>query len=121
KIQEISNCVQSITYTTNRTGNPGQLEFTLNKSGGISFFEGDVIRLSVDGTLIFYGWVFTKSKDRWDVIDVTCYDRIRYLKASASYAFYDQTAGEIIKQIAQDFELDVSEIEDTGYKIPSLI
>lgn len=121
KIQEISNCVQSITYTTNRTGNPGQLEFTLNKSGGISFFEGDVIRLSVDGTLIFYGWVFTKSKDRWDVIDVTCYDRIRYLKASASYAFYDQTAGEIIQQIAQDFELDVSTIEDTGYAIPSLI
>lgn len=93
----------------------------MNKAGGISFFEGDVVRFSVDGTLVFYGWVFTKSKDRWDVIDVTCYDRMRYLKASASYAFYDQTAGEIIKQIAQDFELDVSEIEDTGYKIPSLI
>lgn len=120
-IYEISSCVQSITYTTNRTGSPGQLEFTLNKAGGISFFEGDVVRFSVDGTLIFYGWVFTKSKDRWDVIDVTCYDRMRYLKASASYAFYDQSAGDIIKQIAQDFELDVSEIEDTGYKIPSLI
>src|SRR5699024_5304129 len=51
----------------------------------------------------------------------TCYDRMRYLKASASYAFYDQTAGEIIRQIAQDFQLDVSELEDTGYKIPSLI
>ena len=120
-IFEVSNSTQSVTYTTNRTGDPGKLEFTLNKSGNISFFEGDVVRFSVDGTLIFYGWVFTKSKDRWDVITVTCYDRIRYLKASASYAFYDQTAGEIIRQIAQDFQLDVSELEDTGYKIPSLI
>ena len=120
-IFEISNSTQSVTYTTNRTGDPGKLEFTLNKSGNISFFEGDVVRFSVDGTLIFYGWVFTKSKDRWDVITVTCYDRMRYLKASASYAFYDQTAGEIIRQIAQDFQLDVSELEDTGYKIPSLI
>lgn len=120
-IFEVSNSTQSVTYTTNRTGDPGKLEFTLNKSGDISFFEGDVVRFSVDGTLIFYGWIFTKSKDRWDVITVTCYDRMRYLKASASYAFYDQTAGEIIRQIAQDFQLDVSELEDTGYKIPSLI
>lgn len=120
-IFEVSNSTQSVTYTTNRTGDPGKLEFTLNKSGNISFFEGDVVRFSVDGALIFYGWIFTKSKDRWDVITVTCYDRMRYLKASASYAFYDQTAGEIIRQIAQDFQLDVSELEDTGYKIPSLI
>ena len=120
-IYEVSNCVQSVTYTTNRTGEPGKLEFTINKAGGISFFEGDVVRFSVDGTLVFYGWIFTKSKDRWDVIDVTCYDRMRYLKASASYAFYDQTAGEIIRQIAQDFQIDVSELEDTGYKIPTLV
>ena len=121
QIFEVSPCVQSVTYTTNRTGEPGKLEFTLNKAGNLSFLEGDVVRFSVDGTLIFYGWVFTKSKDRWDVIEVTCYDRMRYLKASASYAFYDQTAGEIIRQIAQDFQVDVSELEDTGYKIPSLI
>lgn len=120
-IYDAAPCVQSVTYTTNRTGEPGKLEFTLNKAGGISFFEGDVVRFSVDGTLVFYGWIFTKSKDRWDVIEVTCYDRVRYLKASASYAFYDMTAGEIIQQIAADFQLDVSEIEDTGYKIPSLI
>ena len=120
-IYDVAPCVQSVTYTTHRTGEPGKLEFTLNKAGGISFFEGDVVRFSVDGTLVFYGWIFTKSKDRWDVIEVTCYDRVRYLKASASYAFYDMTAGEIIQQIAADFQLDVSEIEDTGYKIPSLI
>lgn len=121
KVFEVSNSVTEVTYTTDRTGSPGKLEFTVLKSSSFSFFEGDVVRFSVDGVLVFYGWVFTKSKDRWGVITVTCYDRLRYLKAAASYAFYGQTAGDIVKQIAADFELDVSEIEDTGYKIPSLI
>lgn len=121
KIFEVSNCVQEVTYTTNRTGSPGQLDFTLNKAGDISFIEGDAVRFSVDGQLIFYGWVFTKTKDMWGIINVTCYDRIRYLKANGSYAFYGQTVGDIIKQIAADYQLDVGEIANTGYKIPSLI
>lgn len=121
KIYEVSNSVQEVTYTTDRTGSPGKLEFSLLKTATISFFEGDVVRYIVNGELVFYGWVFTKSKDRWGIITVTCYDRLRYLKASASYAFYGQTAGDIIKQIAADYQLTVSQIEDTGYKLPSLI
>ena len=121
KIWEVSNCTQSATWTTNRTGSPGTFKFTVNKAGDLSYTEGDIVRFSVDGQLVFYGWVFTKSKDRWGVIETTCYDRMRYLKASASYAFYGQKAGDIIKQIAEDFQLDVSNLADTGYAIPSLI
>lgn len=121
KIWEISNCTQQCTWTTNRTGSPGKFEFTVNKAGDLSFVEGDTVRFSVDGELVFFGWVFTKSKDRWGVIDVTCYDRLRYLKNSASYAFYDLSAGDMIRQMAADMQVDVSEIEDTGYIIPSLI
>lgn len=121
KIWNAAPCVSEATYTTNRTGQPGQFEFTLIKAGDISFVEGDVVRFSVDGQLVFYGWVFTKSKDRWGVIDVTCYDRLRYLKANASYAFYGQTAGDIIRQIAADLELPTGEITDTGFAIPSLV
>lgn len=121
QIWEISPCAEEITYTTNRTGSPGTLKFTLIKAGDVAFLEGDTVRFSVDGKLIFFGWVFTKSKNRWGVIEVTCYDRLRYLKANASYAFYDQKAGDIIKQIAEDFQLTLGSIADTGYAIPSLI
>ena len=121
KIWECSNNTQEITWTTERTGSPGKLEFTIVKAGDLDFLEGDTVRFSVDGQLQFYGWVFTKSKDRWGVIDVTCYDRLRYLKANASYAFYAQTAGDMIRQIAGDLQVDVGEIADTGYPIPSFI
>lgn len=121
RIWECSNSVSTVSWETNRTDSPGKLTFTIIKSGDLSFTEGDVVRFSVDGQLQFYGWVFTKSKDRWGVIEVTCYDRLRYFKANASYAFYGQTAGQIIQQIAADFQVDVGAIADTGYAIPSVV
>lgn len=121
KMWEVSNSTTTVSYTTERTGSPGKLTFTVIKSGDLDFLEGDIVRYSVDGTLVFYGWVFTKSKDRWGVIDVTCYDRIRYLKATQPYAFYGQTATQIIQQIAADLQLETSALADTGYALPSYI
>lgn len=115
KMWEISNSTPEITWTTDRTGSPGTLKFNVIKAGDLSFTEGDVVRFSVDGQLQFYGWVFTKDKDRWGEIQVTCYDRIRYLKANASYNFQAQTAGDMLRQIASDLQLDVGEVGETGY------
>lgn len=119
KIWEVSNAARSITWTTNRTGYPGALQFTVLKAGDLDFVEGDEVRFSVDGRLQFYGWVFTKEKDRRGNIEVTCYDRLRYLKAAASYTFYNQTAGDMIRQIAEDYQLDTGTIADTGYALPA--
>ena len=120
KSWDIAPQTQRVTYTTNRTGSPGTLKFTVN-AAGISFVEGDAVRFSVDGQVVFLGWVFTKSRDRYAVIDVTCYDQLRYLKASASYCFVGRTAGDIIREIAQDFQLKVGTLDDTGYPIPTLV
>ena len=117
KIWECSNCASQVAWITNRTGSPGTLKFTVVKAGDLSYTEGDVVRFSVDGQLQFYGWVFTKSKNRWGEIETTCYDRLRYFKANASYMFYAQTAGDMIRQIAGDLQVDVGAVADTGYPI----
>lgn len=119
KIWELSNCVEQVVWETNRTGSPGKLGFTVVKAGSLSYTEGDTVRFSVDGQLQFYGWVFTKSKNRWGEIETTCYDRLRYLKANATYNFVAQTAGDIIRQIAGDLELTTGVIADTGYALPT--
>lgn len=121
EIWEISSMTTSVSWTTNRTGSPGTLKLSLIQAEQIKISEGDAVRFSVDGQLQFFGWVFTRSVDRWGAMEVTCYDRLRYLKANASYAFYGQTAGAIIQQIAGDLQVDVSNLADTGYQIPSLI
>lgn len=120
-IFNIASSTTDLTLTTNRTGSPGCLKFTLIRTPDLGFAEGDVVRFSVDGELQFYGWVFTRSMDRFGVMQVTCYDRLRYLKANASYAFYDQSAADILRQIAADLQVSVGAVSDTGYKIPSLL
>lgn len=118
---EISGLVESCEWVTNRTGQPGKFTFTYLKDKDVTFTEGDVVRFSADGQVQFYGWVFTRSETRWGEVSVTCYDRLRYLKANASYTFYSQSAGDILRQIAGDLQLDVGTVEDTGYKLPSLV
>ena len=121
QIWDVSNSVIEATLETVRSGSPTKFTFKWIKTGDVSFFEGDTIRFEVDGNVEFYGWVFTKEKDRWNVFEVTCYDRLRYLKNQRSYAFYGRTCGDIIREIAQDLQLDLGDIADTGYQIPSLI
>lgn len=120
KIWNMANCTTTVSLETVRVGGPSKLSFTLTDTD-IEFNEGDVVRFSSDGELQFYGWIFTKSVNREGEVQVTAYDRVRYLKAHATYAFYGQTAGQIIRQIAEDLQIDVGEIADTGYQIPSLI
>lgn len=122
KIYDVTNTVEEVSITTERKSAAGRLTFTWLKVGEeVSYHEGDIVRFEDDGQVIFYGWVFNKKKDRWNKFTVTCYDRLRYLKASASYAFYGMTASEILREITEDFQLDLGDVADTGYKIPSLI
>lgn len=122
RIYDVTNTTVQIDLATERKTTPGKLTFQWIKTGNdVSFFEGDVVRLQVDGKTEFFGYVFTKDKNRWNEFTVTCYDRLRYLKANGSYAFYGRTAGEIIQEIGADLQLSFGELAETGYQIPSLI
>lgn len=121
QIYDIANCVTSADWTTQRCDQPGKLTFKALISDSWQMEPGDVVRFSMDGQLQFYGWVFTKADSRWGESDITCYDRLRYLKANASYAFYNQSANDIIRQIACDLQLTTGSLADTGYQLPSLI
>lgn len=112
---------EEVTVETNRTGSPGKMNFIIQKTDLANFHEGNVVRYSIDGTNIFYGYIFSKVKDRWGTISVTAYDQIRYLKAKTSSLFVGATVGDIIRKLATDFQLKVGTIEDTGYKIPYFI
>lgn len=110
-----------VQYTTNRNGAAGKLTFSLVDAYKVNFVEGDVVTFTADNTKIFAGFVFTKSMDRWGVMNVTAYDQLRYLKANESYAFYAATLGDIITKIATDFQLTVGTLQNTGYALPSYI
>lgn len=112
---------EGITWTTERKGCPGELQFKVVKDDVISFQEGDPVRLKVDGSDIFYGFVFKKKRDKDHIITVTAYDQLRYLKNKDTYVYENKTASELIQMIAGDFQLQTGFIEDTGFKIASRV
>jgi len=121
EIFEISKSVEKVEYSTNRTGSPGKLTFSLINDAGLKFEEGNTVRFSVNGTPVFFGYIFVKIVNRWGQLSIVAYDQIRYLKANDSYVFTGATAGQVIQYIANQFNLKCGIIENTGYAIPSLI
>ena len=106
-----------------RDGSPGKLTFTVVKimdNSGMSFDEGDQVCFYANGVLRFVGYVFKKKRDKEHHIEVTCYDKLRYLKNKYAYVFVNKTATEIVQAMCKDYNLPMGEIADTKYRIPSI-
>lgn len=112
---------ESITLTSERAGTPGQLDFKVVKDKTISFQEGDPVMLKVNNHKMFYGFIFRKKRDKEQIISVTAYDQLRYLKNKDTIVYENKTAGELIKMIASDYNLQTGSIADTKYKIASRV
>jgi len=115
--------VEGVTIEWERKGQPGKLTFECVKTDGLSFQEGDPCRFSVDGTPIFYGFVFEKSRKGSNpkVIKCTVYDQLYYFKNKDTYVYEKKTAADVIRMIAEDFQLNVGDLESTGYTIASRV
>lgn len=113
--------VEDVSLDWERKGTPGKLKFSVVKDDKLSFNEGNAVKMSVDGTDLFYGFVFSKKRSGSspDVIEVTAYDQLRYLKNKDTYIYTNKKANEVIKMIADDFKLKTGTLDDTGYIIAS--
>ena len=120
-ITEYADVVKQAELTTQRMDNAAKLTFTCLEENSIALPEGSMVELSVDGIKMFKGYVFTAERNRDGEVSYVAYDQLRYLKANASYTFENMTLGQIIQQIANDFDLVCGMLEDTGYAFPCLI
>lgn len=127
-IFDVSELITEASFHTFIRERAGKFEFGLLKDKIIDYHEGDIVRFRVkpdgadgadDFIPVFYGYVFTKQRDRWGHIKTTCYDQLRYLKAHWSYVFTGVKITEVIQKIAADFQLKVGTLADTGYTITS--
>lgn len=112
---------EGIEWTTQRAGTPGKLTFKVLKDDILDFTEGSAVRLKVDGDEVFYGFVFTKSRQKDQIITVTAYDQLRYLNNKDTKVYEGKTATQFIQMLAADYRLNVGDMEDTGYVITSRV
>jgi hypothetical protein len=125
-VWDISNIVTGIKWKTTRIGSPGSLDFTLIKGSpfqDVSFqvSNGDIVRFRYNDQNVFYGYVFAIDGGRDEAVRIKCYDQIRYLLNKDTYVFAKVKASDVIKRIADDFNLKTGQIVDTGYVIPTMV
>lgn len=111
----------NVIWETSRMGEPGKLTFSIVNDDELDFQEGNPVIFKADGKNVFFGFVFTKSRDKEQIIKVTAYDQLRYLKNKDTYLYKKKKASDVVKMIAKDFNLNTGAIEDTRYVIPSRI
>ncbi len=110
-----------VEWETQRTGFPGKLTFNVLADSILNFTEGDNVRLKVNGINVFFGFVFTKKRNKNGIIKVTAYDQLRYLKNKDCIQYTNKTASQLIEELAKDYLLQIGTIEDTQYIIPQRI
>lgn len=125
-VYDISNlCGGDIKVEREIKGSPSKLTFTVYKNvtaeTEYAFSEGDNVKLWIDGYPMFSGYIFAKKREKEQEISVTAYDQMRYLKNKDTYVYEYKKASDILKMIAEDFKLNLGEVEDTGFIIASMI
>lgn len=109
--------LDGVTWETERKGMPSRLNFTVLNDSNISFSEGNKVQLNVDGKPVFIGFIFSRSRDKSQLIKCTAYDQLRYFKNKDTLVYTNKTASEVLKMLAGDYGLVLGNIDDTGYKI----
>ena len=112
---------EGIELSLQRRDSPGKLTFKVLQDDVLDFSEGSAVRLKVDDAEVFYGFVFTKSRDKGKLVSVTAYDQLRYLQNKDTYVYEKKTASQFLKMLANDFNLNLGTIEDTKFVIPSRV
>lgn len=112
---------EGIEWTTERKNTPGKLTFKVLKDDILDFSEGSVVRMCDNGDNIFSGFVFKQQRDREQLITVTAYDQLRYLKNKDTIVYENKTADQFLRMVAADYVLNVGVLENTKYVIESRI
>ncbi|WP_083306233.1 hydrolase [Fusobacterium varium] len=114
----IPKVLEGITWTTERYGTAGKLEFFILNEGDIFPVEGDKVEFHYNGTPVFLGFIFTIQRDKTDIIKITAYDQLRYLKNKGIHEYKNKRADEVVKMLADDYRLQLGELDNTGHIIP---
>lgn len=116
KAYDISEVISNIQISTKIQDDPGKCSFDLLKCNGIAFWEGATVSIIYDGVKMFRGFVFSKKRNKdVDIISVTCYDQLRYLKNKDTYVFENMTSDQIFSRICSDFVLKHAVIDKSSY------
>lgn len=113
--------IEPVNWEDEIKGNPSKLTFTVVKGDKSNFQEGNIVRFKYKGNEIFFGYVFTKKRDKQHHIEVTAYDQMRYLKNKDTLVFENKSPSDILKQVADINQISLGSVDNIDYKLESFI
>lgn len=113
--------MENVVLETERKGSPGKLIFSCVNDANLKIEEGNAVKLFVDGTAMFYGFIFKIERNESKKVKILCYDQLRYLKNKDTYNFSNTTANRIISMVAKDYGIITGELEETSFLIRSWV
>lgn len=113
--------IDGVKLEQTRQGAPAKLTFTVVKDQYLSFPEGAVARLTVDGKIVFTGFIFEKSRNKDQHIACIAYDQLRYFKNKDTWKVKNLKASDFLRQVCDQFMLRAGDIEDTGFVIENML
>ncbi|MBU5440286.1 hypothetical protein KQI42_20025 [Tissierella sp. MSJ-40] len=120
KTFDISHLCSDVEWKT-EINKAATLKVNVQKVDELAFFEGDTIKLTDKDRKLFKGYIFKKERDKNQIIEITAYDQLRYLKNKDTFIFKNKTATEIATHIFKQFQLKYKEVENTSFKIDKLV
>lgn len=115
-------CQGEIKVESSRKGSCGKATISLLNNETLEYHEGDEVTITINQVNIFKGYVFKKHRTKEQIIETTCYDQLIYLKLNKeTYVYENLTATQVIQKIAGDFKLNLGELANTEYVIPSRV
>ncbi len=109
--------VGEVTLHSEKVGVATKVTFDVLPDKDLDFTEGSIVRVYFEDKKLFYGFVFSKSRNKKNIINVVAYDQLRYLKNRDTMNYINLTASEVIKKVASNFSLKVGDIADSKYRI----
>lgn len=116
---------ESVTLEGERYQAPRSIEASIViKQGSHKYYsvqEGDTVLFKWKGKELFRGIVFSRVPKEY-TLTFKAYDMLQYLvKNQDVYVFSNKTAADIVKRIANDFQIPKGSIANTGHTIKSLV
>ncbi len=116
---------ESVSLEGHRYQAPWSIEATIViKQGDQKYYsvtEGDTVLFKWKGKELFRGIVFARTPDE-HTLAFSAYDMLQYLvKNQDVYVFSNQRADQMIRRIANDFQIPTTSIANTSHTIKSLV
>ncbi|UTL74627.1 XkdQ/YqbQ family protein [Bacillus halotolerans] len=116
---------ESVSLEGHRYQAPRSIEATIViKQGDQKYYsvtEGDTVLFKWKGKDLFRGIVFARTPDE-HTLAFSAYDMLQYLvKNQDVYVFSNQRADQMIRRIANDFQIPTTSIANTSHTIKSLV